>query len=38
MIVVDHQPDEWTLLRRDDDYFMEVVSGICFQPFSFVIK
>ena len=38
MIVIDHQPNEWTLLRRDDEWFLEVVSGISHLAFYFIIK
>ncbi|MBP7623354.1 MAG: hypothetical protein KA763_05235 [Xanthomonadales bacterium] len=34
MIVVDCQPDEWFLLRRADEHFMLVFSGIGYQPIS----
>lgn len=38
MIVVSHHPDEWLLLREGDAYFMQVATGICYQPFSIVVK
>ncbi len=38
MNVIDHVPDQWILLRDGDDYFMEVITGISFQPISMVVK
>lgn len=38
MIVLDHQPHQWVLLRRDDEYFMEVTSSISYLPISVIVK
>ena len=38
MNVIDHGQDQWILLRDGNDYFMEVITGISYQPISMVVK
>ncbi len=38
MHVIDTAPNEWTLLRDGDDYFIEVITGISHLAMAMVVK